>query len=415
MADQPTYTKDPSTGAFYIDSQSGLQLVTDSGTLQGLEQGTIPTETSSPANTTYSPAGGASYQPSSATTDPKTGIDSSDPYTRFNMAILDMLRTAQQGGQNTNLIAQGTALNQLQTNTNLNPQTFGGGSVAGLSPSQISQIEGANSNLYTPEQDVVSNAIKAQDSRLSNFEGILSQLNTMGNNIATMNPGPDVISGYVNALTHGASTTSIPEAVRAKVISSMTDDQWKQYEDAQKKGIIGSASSGYYQLQDDGTYQLLVPGTGNNTNNGLSKPLTSSQIQKLETSGVFNQQDVQSIQKYIENGQDLSALTFDNPDQTKVWQTVMGGTTSTIPTKNNISSALQQLQTQYGTSNKWSQDDWATRKSDFLSQYPNDASAASSAFTTMFPKPAAPKSVMTVIGDVLGQGLQDLQGLMPKF
>ena len=269
---------------------------------------------------------------------------------------------------------------------------------------------------YVPER-IVEGIKKREDEngfvRLDEEEGL--RKGNLVKVIATMNPGPDVIEGYVNALTHGASTTAIPEAVRAKVISSMTDDQWKQYEDAQKKGIIGSASSGYYQLQDDGTYQLLVPGTGNNTNNGLSKPLTSSQIQKLETSGVFNQQDVQSIQKYIENGGDLSTLTFDNPDQTKVWQTVLGGTTSTIPTKGSISSALQQLQTQYGTSNKWSQDDWATRKADFLSQYPNDTSTASSAFTTMFPKPAAPKSAMTVIGDVFGQGLQDLQGLMPKF
>ena len=402
----PTYTKDPASGAFYINSQNGLQLVSDSGTLQGLEQGTIPSTPQSGG--TYDPAGGASYQPASATTNAQ-GIDSSDPYTRFNMAIMDMLRTAQQGGQNTNLIAQQTALQQMGNNAIMAPQN------PNLTNAQQQQLTQASGGMYQPEQDVVSNAIKAQDSRLSNFEGILSQLNTMGNNIATMNPGPDVIEGYVNALTHGASTTSIPEAVRPKVISSMTDDQWKQYEDAQKKGIIGSASSGYYQLQDDGTYQLLVPGTGNNTNNGLSKPLTSSQIQKLETSGVFNQQDVQSIQKYIENGGDLSTLTFDNPDQTKVWQTVLGGTTSTIPTKGSISSALQQLQTQYGTSNKWSQDDWATRKADFLSQYPNDTSTASSAFTTMFSKPAAPKSAMTVIGDVLGQGLQDLQGLMPKF
>ena len=56
MADTstPTYTKDPASGAFYIDSQSGLQLVTDSGTLQGLEQGTIPSTPQSGG--TYDPA-----------------------------------------------------------------------------------------------------------------------------------------------------------------------------------------------------------------------------------------------------------------------------------------------------------------------------------------------------------------------
>jgi hypothetical protein len=332
------------------------------------------------------------------------------------MAILDMLRTAQQGGQNTNLIAQGTALNQLQTNTNLNPQTFGGGSVAGLSPSQISQIEGANSNLYTPEQDVVSNAIKAQDSRLSNFEGILSQLNTMGNNIATMNPGPDVISGYVNALTHGASTTSIPEAVRAKVISSMTDDQWKQYEDAQKKGIIGSASSGYYQLQDDGTYQLLVPGTGGAGSGAYTGavPLTKAQVQKLETSGGFTPKDIQSVQDYIKSGQDINQYNFSTVQQAQAYQNLVGGSVQTNENKGTVASGIAALKTQYGNSNTWSQDDWTTRKSDFLSQYPGDTSA-SSQFDAMFHKPAAQKGIMTIIYDTLGQGLQDIQGLMPKF
>ena len=57
----PTYTKDPASGAFYINSQNGLQLVSDSGTLQGLEQGTIPSTPQSGG--TYDPAGGASYQP----------------------------------------------------------------------------------------------------------------------------------------------------------------------------------------------------------------------------------------------------------------------------------------------------------------------------------------------------------------
>ena len=81
--------------------------------------------------------------------------------------------------------------------------------------------------------------------------------------------------------------------------------------------------------------------------------------------------------------------------------------------KGTVASGIAALKTQYGNSNTWSQNDWTTRKSDFLAQYPGDTTA-STQFDAMFPKPAAQKGIMTIINNTLGQGLQDIMGLIPK-
>ena len=185
----PVYSRTPE-GAFYIDSQSGLQLVTDPNTLTGLEtgqgqQGSIP-YTQETSDTLQSPPASQNGQ---------SGIDTSNPQNIFLLSMMNMLRQAQQAGTPTNLISQQTALQQLQNNTNTNPTTFGGGSLAGLPYSEIQQIESANANLYTPEQDVVSNAIKEQDARLQTFNTLFSNADSMGKEVLDQMPPPqDIIN-----------------------------------------------------------------------------------------------------------------------------------------------------------------------------------------------------------------------------
>ena len=215
----PVYSRTPE-GAFYIDSQSGLQLVTDPNTLTGLEtgqgqQGSIP-YTQETSDTLQSPPASQNGQ---------SGIDTSNPQNIFLLSMMNMLRQAQQAGTPTNLISQQTALQQLQNNTNANPTTFGGGSLAGLPYSEIQQIESANANLYTPEQDVVSNAIKEQDARLQTFNTLFSNADSMGKEVLDqMTPPQDIINGYIQQMRFGTMPTNLTTGAQAALSKAIGED-----------------------------------------------------------------------------------------------------------------------------------------------------------------------------------------------
>lgn len=223
----------------------------------------------------YQPSSGVSQNPSSLfpglNTQPQQppAVTPQDPLSTFNIAILDMLKQAQTGGQagNESLFAQQTALQRAAIDRTAQPTPA---DLQVLSPSQQSAIRSGNVRALEPELDAVGAKIKAQDARLQNFESVLGQLKTIGQDLAKINPSEDVINGYVNMLKAGGNLTSVPQEVRDKVVKMMTDDDWKANALASQKssndiswGPIGQDQYGstVYGWIDKANQQI-IPGMG---------------------------------------------------------------------------------------------------------------------------------------------------------
>ena len=148
------------------------------------------------------------------------------PITKFNLALLDMLKKAQAGGGNENLYAQQTALQRaaIGKQSATTPEEL-----RNLSPQQQASIRTGQMSALEPEIDAVSAKIKAQDSRLQNFESILGTMKEFGQDIAKLTPSEETVQGYVEMLKKGGQPTAIPEEIRNTVMSKMTGADWSEW------------------------------------------------------------------------------------------------------------------------------------------------------------------------------------------
>lgn len=160
-----------------------------------------------------------------------------DPITKFNMAILDMLKQAQNSSGNQNLYEQQTKLQreQIARTSAETPEEL-----KNLSPEQQSAIRSGSSKSLSPEIDAISAKIKASDSRLQNFETILGQMRDIGMDVAKLNPSKEVIQGYVNMLEAGGDPSSVPNEVIGQVSAKVDWTKWQQSKAAAKNSDSGS-------------------------------------------------------------------------------------------------------------------------------------------------------------------------------
>ena len=178
------------------------------------------------------------FQPPSPTTPTPTGPlanvqnlpEGQDPMTKFNLAILDMLGTAQGSGGNLELFKRQRELQREAISRVEAPPT---GEEKLLSPTQQATTRRGRVRALEPEIDAVASEIKARDARLQNFESILGQIRQIGGDLLkNVSPPPEVLDGYKFMLRAGANPTSVPSEIRNKVMGTMTDDDWEAWKAA---------------------------------------------------------------------------------------------------------------------------------------------------------------------------------------
>jgi len=154
-----------------------------------------------------------------------------DPMTKFNLAILDMLKRSQ-GINNENLYQQHALLSREAINRQ---QEMTPEALRVLSPSQQEAVRSGKTEALNPELDAVVASIKAQDSRISNFERALDTARQLGDVISkNITPTPEVIEGYRNMIRNGGDPTDIPTEVRNKVLGKITDEDWAAWNSVKK-------------------------------------------------------------------------------------------------------------------------------------------------------------------------------------
>ena len=225
-------------GAFFEQTQQGLKVINDPRTLQSLFQGQLPyrdvsdlnafvisPEVSNPELTPTATRSLNVQQPIVPPTAPQTA-QQNDPLTLFNLAILDMLKQAQGTAGNESLYAQQRGLQRaaIGRQAEVTPEEL-----RQLSPTQQAAIRTGKISALEPEIDAISAKIKANDSRLTNFESILGTMREMGQDLAKVTPSEGVIQGYVGMLKAGGQPTSIPEEIRNSVMSKMTTADWDDW------------------------------------------------------------------------------------------------------------------------------------------------------------------------------------------
>ena len=148
-----------------------------------------------------------------------------DPLTIFNTNIISMLREAQGGAGNEDLYARQRALQRqsIEATSAVTPEAL-----RGLSPEQQNALRSSTAKQVEPELDAIAATIKANDSRLTHFEGILGQMRDIGADfVKNLAPSPEIIDGYKRIIKQGGDVASIPAEVRNKVIAGLTDEDWK--------------------------------------------------------------------------------------------------------------------------------------------------------------------------------------------
>lgn len=155
---------------------------------------------------------------------PQPQVNGQDPVTKFNMAVLDMLKQAQSGAGNEDLYKQRLGLQRAQLGrvSEITPEEQ-----RNLSPSQQEAIRGGSAGSLSPEIDAVASKIKANDSRLQNFESILGQMRTIGMDVAKLNPSKEVMQGYKNMLEAGADPSSVPNEIIGQVSGLVDWNKWR--------------------------------------------------------------------------------------------------------------------------------------------------------------------------------------------
>ena len=247
--------------------------------LSGLPEGQAPTGFQSqfeqaPAGSTTGP------------TDPLANVRSQEqnPITKFNLAILDMLTTAQKSGGNLGLFQQQRKLQRaaIGRTSEITPEEL-----RVLSPGQQAAIRSGSVAALRPEIDAVAAEIKARDSRLQNFESILGQVQQLGGDIAkNMTPPPEVIDSYKFILRSGGSPTSIPAEIRNKVLAQMTPEDWDVWRGAQadtaRKTQIVKLANGNTVLIDTQTGEVIKSlGGGADQTSGLEIETGQNLVDKI--------------------------------------------------------------------------------------------------------------------------------------
>lgn len=154
-----------------------------------------------------------------------------DPITKFNQAIIDMLKGSQgiSGQEKARQYQQQLGNEQYKRATQPLSEIGSNLGDMALSPDQIMSIRKGREGTMQPEVDAVAYKIKSQDARLQNFESILGQMKDIGSEIfANMAPSKDIVESYRQMIREGGEVSSIkaPDAMISKIISQFTAEDW---------------------------------------------------------------------------------------------------------------------------------------------------------------------------------------------
>lgn len=221
-------------GAFFQESDTGSTVVSDPRTLASLSKGSLPYETRSLFKDISEPT----------QTDPTltkdAQIDDNSPLTKFNLALMEMLKEAQKGGPSEQDYAHQRAIERakIQKSSEMTPEEL-----RVLSPAQQKAVREGNVSALEPEADAIAAKIKSQDQRLTRFENLLSTAKDFGEEFSkNIAPSKEIIEGYRRMIREGGQPTSIPDEIRNKVLSSLTEDDWSKWAEANKKGKLDELS-----------------------------------------------------------------------------------------------------------------------------------------------------------------------------
>jgi len=188
-----------------------------------------------------------------------------NPIMKFNLAIMDMLKKAQEASDPTKLYEQQRALQRAQLGkvSEMTPEAL-----QVLSPSQQEAIRSGKTDMLEPEIDAVAARIKSEDFRLRNFESMLNSARALGKDFldtVKIKPDQEIVDGYVRMMNMGGDISSIPVEVRNDIISKMTAEDWQKHDAAavQQKAQMTAAG------------ETTTPAT-----------FTSQELRKLEQTGI---------------------------------------------------------------------------------------------------------------------------------
>jgi len=217
-----------------------------------------------------------------------------DPITKFNMAIWDMLKSAQQQGMTADQsnYAQQNKLTQQGIDMVGKQQTL-----TGL-PMTPGAETGALEDVGRMNQPAITNLadqMKLRNTTLTNFESLLEKAKTLGEDIIKVNPSPKVIDGYKQYLINGGDIKNIDKDVLGKVISGMSAEEWTtaksaatedkhspiyyEWKDAQASGYKGNLNQ---YMSEDANRKLKASGGGGGK-------LTMSEQEQLDARNVASQ------------------------------------------------------------------------------------------------------------------------------
>lgn len=293
------------TGGFFEETAQGRTAISDPRTLQSLFQGTQSYEQVGtlnpdvPTPEKYMP----STKPMESNVPSRTNPipqpveqPTGSPIEKFNLALIDLLKRAQTGQKT--LATDTTAVQRQILQEAQQPTT---GDLANLTPEQKLAALRSREESYAP-------STRAMDVRVKQFEDIIGLVkSTYGDaGLANILPSDDTIQGYISSYRQGMDISSIPSAIRNKVIGKLTDDDHNTHDAAKAQeayqlgrltGVYTDPNTGLPVYYNKAT---LGGGTGGGTSTGqpstqptgtigsTDKILSISQYYHLATSGITN-------------------------------------------------------------------------------------------------------------------------------
>lgn len=219
-----------------------------------------------------------------------------DSQSNFGNILMQMLQQYQGINKTPFLAGQLNAQSQAAQSVAYNDPAL-----VGASPSQQEQARSANTAPLNTLATGLGNAQTTFSGQLQQFESILNQANQFGKDFITMNPGPQVVQGYVDGLRTGAMNfNQIPAQALPSVMKAISQDPTivEDYKNAQipKPVKIGTDDIGNpiyaYPIWNPSTnsYSLTVPQVPGSTNPTGTPTQTSNQIIKSPSGNSYDLQ-----------------------------------------------------------------------------------------------------------------------------
>jgi hypothetical protein len=275
-------------GAYFTKGQDGLTAISDPVQLRDITTGKVPyTDESFNSTDVYSPVAGKTPVP--MTPAPADSTDTSTPYDKFNMSLMDMLKTAQ------------TQSNDLSANKNLAQLQSGqagaitgdvGSQFSGASPSQINSILSSRAGAYDPAINETAAVIQAKNQKINAFNDLVTQARGLGEDFAknlvpdeaTLQNYRDLIEADPNQMSTILSAAG-NDKTRQKILSAVDFSKLKSATQTAKKRntVVMKDSAGNEVLIDADTGETIKAMTGLASTSASDRQKTMDQLNTMNS------------------------------------------------------------------------------------------------------------------------------------